>query len=122
MKETIVTDDGKEYSVAEIVHSTRIQKSATPKGTLDWYLKWIASVWLLVAISMRSTGLPELHIYDMLLSFAGTALWGCSGFYVERSCHHCHQWGGLHHVTWWTIYKCYSGGLTLNSIRGKINL
>jgi len=80
MKETIVTDDGKEYSVAEIVHSTRIQKSATPKGTLDWYLKWIASVWLLVAISIRSTGLPELQIYDMLLSFAGTALWAVVGF------------------------------------------
>ena len=80
MRETIVTDDGKEYSVAEIVHSTRIQKSATPKGTLDWYLKWIASVWLLVAISMRSTGLPELQVYDMLLSFAGTALWAVVGF------------------------------------------
>ena len=80
MRETIVTDDGKEYSVDEIVHSTRIQKSATPKGTIDWYLKWIASVWLLVAISMRSTGLPELQVYDMLLSFAGTALWAVVGF------------------------------------------
>lgn len=80
MRETIVTDDGKEYSVDEIVHSTRIQKSATPKGTIDWYLKWIASVWMLVAISMRSTGLPELQIYDMLLSFAGTALWAVVGF------------------------------------------
>jgi|TARA_R100001509_G_scaffold120429_1_gene74657 hypothetical protein len=80
MRETIVTNDGKEYSVDEIVHSTRIQKSATPKGTIDWYLKWIASVWLLVAIAMRSTGLPELQVYDMLLSFAGTALWAVVGF------------------------------------------
>ena len=80
MRETIVTDDGKEYSVDEIVHSTRIQKSATPKGTIDWYLKWIASVWLLVAISMRSTGLPELQVYDILLSFAGTTLWAVVGF------------------------------------------
>ena len=80
MRETIITDDGKEYSVDEIVHSTRIQKSATPKGTIDWYLKWIASIWMLVAISMRSTGLPELQVYDMLLSFAGTALWAVVGF------------------------------------------
>jgi hypothetical protein len=80
MRETIVTDDGKEYSVDEIVHSTRIQKSATPKGTIDWYLKWIASVWLLVAIAMRSTGLPELQVYDILLSFAGTTLWAVVGF------------------------------------------
>ena len=34
MRETIVTDDGKEYSVDEIVHSTRIQKSATPRVRL----------------------------------------------------------------------------------------
>jgi hypothetical protein len=29
---------------------------------------------------MRSTGLPELQVYDMLLSFAGTALWAVVGF------------------------------------------
>ena len=49
--DTIVSDEGKEYSVEEIKHSNRIIKSATPKGTLDWHLKWIASIWLLVAIS-----------------------------------------------------------------------
>ena len=78
--DTIVSDEGKEYSVEEIKHSNRIIKSATPKGTLDWHLKWIASIWMLVAISMRSTGLPELQVYDMLLSFAGTALWAVVGF------------------------------------------
>ena len=70
--DTIVSDVGKEYSVEEIKHSNRIIKSATPKGTLDWHLKWIASIWLLVAISLRSTGVPELQIYDMLLSFGRT--------------------------------------------------
>lgn len=80
MRETIVTDDGKEYSVDEIVHSTRIQKSATPKGTIDWYLKWIGSIWLIVAIALRSTGIPELQVYDMLLSFAGTTMWAIVGF------------------------------------------
>ena len=45
--DTIVSDEGKEYSVEEIKHSNRIIKSATPKGTLDWHLKWIASIWLL---------------------------------------------------------------------------
>ena len=80
MRETIVTDDGKEYSVDEIVHSTRIQKSATPKGTIDWYLKWIGSIWLIVAIALRSTGIPELQVYDMLLSFAGTTMWAVVGF------------------------------------------
>ena len=80
MKETIITNEGKEYSVEEIKHSTRITKSQTPKGTLDWYLKWVASIWLIVAIALRSTGIPELHIYDLLLSFAGTAVWAVVGF------------------------------------------
>lgn len=79
-QKTIVTDGGKEYSVDEITHSTRIQKSATPKGTLDWYLKWIGSIWLLVAIALRSTGLPELQVYDVLLSFSGTLMWAVVGF------------------------------------------
>jgi len=79
-KDTIVTDEGKEYSVDEIIHSSRIQKSTTPKGTIDWYLKWIASIWLLIAISLRSTGVQELQIYDMFLSLAGTCLWAVVGF------------------------------------------
>lgn len=81
MKTNIINKiDGRQYTPEEIEYSSRIQKSATPKGTLDWYLKWIASVWLIAAISFRSTGLPELQLYDMLLSFAGTTLWAIVGF------------------------------------------
>lgn len=72
--------DGRQYTPEEIEYSSRIQKSATPKGTLDWYLKWIASTWLIIAISLRSTGIPDIQIYDMLLSFGGTTLWGVVGF------------------------------------------
>ena len=72
--------DGREYTPEEIEWSSRIQKSVTPKGTIDWHLKWIASIWLIVAISIRSTGLPELQIYDMFLSFGGTAMWAVVGF------------------------------------------
>lgn len=78
--DTIVSDEGKEYSVEEIKHSSRITKSQTPKGTLDWYLKWVGSIWLIVAIALRSTGIPELQVYDMLLSFAGTTMWAVVGF------------------------------------------
>jgi hypothetical protein len=72
--------DGREYTPEEIEYSSRIQKSVTPKGTLDWHLKWIASIWLIVAISFRSTGIPTLQFYDMLFSFGGTALWAVVGF------------------------------------------
>ena len=53
--------------------SDRIFKSATPKYTLDWYVKWIASIFVLAAMSMR--GLEGLQIYDLTLSVIGIVLW-----------------------------------------------
>ena len=75
-KQIIVNENtGHEFSVEEIAHSNRIQKSVTPKLTLDWYIKWASSIIVLSAISIRSTGLPELQIYDMFLSWLGAVGW-----------------------------------------------
>ena len=76
----IKTTSGKEFTVDEIKNSTRIAKSATPKGTLDWYLKWIGSVIFIVAVTVRSTEIPELKIVDLGLSFIATILWAVVGF------------------------------------------
>ena len=48
-------------------------ESATPKYTLDWYVKWVASVLVLSAISMR--GVPGFEFTDLALSTFGVALW-----------------------------------------------
>ena len=53
--------------------SPRIFKSATPKYTTDWYVKWIASVFVLVAMSMR--GVDGFVMYDLVLSIIGIILW-----------------------------------------------
>ena len=53
--------------------SPRIFKSATPKYTLDWYLKWIASAFVLIAMSMR--GVDGFVMYDLVLSIIGIVLW-----------------------------------------------
>ena len=53
--------------------SKRIFKSATPKYTLDWYIKWIASIFVLVAMSMR--GIEGLQFYDLTISTVGITLW-----------------------------------------------
>ena len=53
--------------------STRVFKKVTPKGDLSWYVKWIASVFILAALSMR--GLEGLQIYDLVFSIIGIALW-----------------------------------------------
>tara|TARA_B000000557_G_scaffold230249_1_gene202902 strand:+ start:1030 stop:1347 length:318 start_codon:yes stop_codon:yes gene_type:complete len=61
------------FTQEELKNSKRIQKSATPKYTVDWYVKWIASVFILAALSLR--GLEGLQIYDLILSCIGIALW-----------------------------------------------
>ena len=49
--------------------------SVTPKYTIDWYIKWTASILILSAISVRASGIPELHSLDMILSWFGVLLW-----------------------------------------------
>lgn len=61
------------FTPEEIENSDRIFKSATPKYTLDWYVKWIASVFVLIAMSFR--GVAGYEIYDLILSIVGIALW-----------------------------------------------
>ena len=61
------------FTQEELENSKRIQKSATPKYTVDWYVKWIASIFILAALSMR--GLDGLQIYDLICSIIGIGLW-----------------------------------------------
>ena len=61
------------YSKEELEKSKRIFKSATPKYTPDWYIKWVASVFVLVAMSIR--GVEEYIMYDLYLSTIGISLW-----------------------------------------------
>ena len=60
-------------SKEELENSKRIFKSATPKYTADWYIKWISSVIVLCAMSIRGT--PELVMYDLYLSCVGIFGW-----------------------------------------------
>ena len=62
-----------EFNKNELENSTRIFKSATPKYTLDWYLKWVASVFVLAAMSLR--GVEGYEMYDLYLSIIGIAIW-----------------------------------------------
>ena len=41
--------------------------------TYDWYLKWLASIIILCAMSIRGT--PELAPLDLQLSILGVFLW-----------------------------------------------
>ncbi len=61
------------YSKEEVENSKRIYKSATPKQDLSWYVKWIASAFLICAFAVRSSQLyPFL---DLCLSLVGVTGW-----------------------------------------------
>jgi len=61
------------FSQEEIENSKRILKSATPKYTADWYIKWVSSVIVLCAMSIR--GVDGLQFYDLVLSIIGIIGW-----------------------------------------------
>ena len=61
------------FTKEELKNSKRIYKSATPKYTVDWYCKWIASAFVLMAMSIR--GVEGMEIYDLYLSIVGIFLW-----------------------------------------------
>lgn len=61
------------FTKEELENSKRIYKSATPKFTVDWYCKWIASAFVLMAMSIR--GVEGMEIYDLYLSIVGIFLW-----------------------------------------------
>ena len=61
------------FTQEELENSKRIFKSATPKYTADWYIKWIASAFVLAAMSIR--GIPEYQLYDLYLSIVGIFGW-----------------------------------------------
>jgi len=44
-----------------------------PKYTTDWYLKWVASIIVLCAMSIR--GVAEYAQIDLYLSIIGIGLW-----------------------------------------------
>ena len=63
----------KNPSQEELKYSKRWFKSATPKYTPDWYIKWVSSVFILIAMSMR--GVEGLQLYDLILSIIGLIGW-----------------------------------------------
>jgi hypothetical protein len=61
------------FDKKELENSNRIFKSATPKYTLDWYVKWVASFFILISMSMR--GIEGLQFIDLCFSLIGVTGW-----------------------------------------------
>ena len=59
------------FDLEELKNSKRIFKSATPKGDMSWYVKWISS--FIIAMSLR--GVEGMQLYDLSLSIIGVSGW-----------------------------------------------
>jgi hypothetical protein len=62
-----------QFDPKELLNSKRIFKSATPKGDISWYVKWISSFIIVTAMSLR--GIEGMQFYDLILSMIGVAGW-----------------------------------------------
>ena len=61
------------FDPKELLNSKRIFKSATPKGDISWYVKWISSFIIICAMSLR--GIEGMQLIDLILSIFGVAGW-----------------------------------------------
>ena len=49
----------------------------TPKGDITWWVKWIASIILLIGLTLTSNNIYPLNLFFMIV---GTAAWAWVGF------------------------------------------
>ena len=56
-----------------ILYNGYIMKKKNPTYTLDWYLKWVASAFVLTGMSVR--GISEFIWIDLIASTCGIFLW-----------------------------------------------
>ena len=54
--------------------------SITPKYDVTWYVKWIASIIVLVGITIRASGVSQLQWLDIVCSWIGAVGWFYVGF------------------------------------------
>lgn len=80
----LTTPKGNTLTVGEVRHSKRIYKSATPKQDASWYIKWVASAFILISAIFRVNNMElddqVANLLDNIFSFIGVAGWMIVGF------------------------------------------
>ena len=71
-----MSKDTREWAEEEIANSKRIFKSATPKYTLDWYIKWISSIILMIGMLLTSNNIYPLNLYFHFIGIGGWLIVG----------------------------------------------
>ena len=56
-----------------IEQNDQIFEASTPKYTADWYIKWVASVFILISIAFRAA--DGYHMLDLIFGTIGVIGW-----------------------------------------------
>ena len=54
------------------LNSSRVYKKVTPKGDLSWYIKWVASIFLIIDMILASV---NLFPYNIMVASIGVLGW-----------------------------------------------
>lgn len=75
-----MTEDNLDLNTEEPIYTEddNILVSETPFYTFDWYVKWIASIFILISMSIR--GVEGFQLVDLSFSILGVALWTVVAF------------------------------------------
>ena len=58
------------------LNSSRVYKKITPKYDLSWYIKWVSSVILIIAMMMTSANIFPINLYVALVGMIGWLIVG----------------------------------------------
>lgn len=49
-------------------------ENSSPKKSVEWYVKWTATILILISVLFRQAG-TDYHLIDMAVGSAGTVMW-----------------------------------------------
>jgi len=58
------------------LNSSRVFKKVTPKYDLSWYIKWVSSVLLIIAMVMTSANVFPYNLYPAIVGMIGWLIVG----------------------------------------------
>lgn len=53
------------------LNSSRVYKKITPKGDLSWYIKWVSSILLIIAMLLTSANVFPYNLYPAIVGMIG---------------------------------------------------
>jgi len=58
------------------LNSSRVFKKVTPKYDLSWYIKWVSSVLLIIAMILTSANVHPYNLYPAIVGMTGWLIVG----------------------------------------------